>query len=161
MSNARRQTRTWQGEFGRRYTDRNLYRGAELDALYSERYGVSRSQMNQGFIGDLDRGLKILEVGCNVANQLLLLQEAGYKNLGGIDLQHYALGIAASRLENAQFAQASALDLPYVDDSFDLVFTAGVLIHLSPEVLATALKEIHRCSRRYIWGFEYYADRCT
>jgi len=35
-----------------------------------------------------------------------------------------------------------------------------VLIHLAPEYLLQAIKEIHRCSRQYIWGFEYYSPAC-
>jgi len=39
-----------------------------------------------------------------------------------------------------------------------LVFTSGVLIHISPDNIANALKEIYRVSKSYIWGFEYWAD---
>ena len=42
---------------------------------------------------------------------------------------------------------------------WDLVFTSGLLIHINPDDLNTALREIYRCTSEYIWGFEYYADK--
>jgi ubiquinone/menaquinone biosynthesis C-methylase UbiE len=57
--------------------------------------------------------------------------------------------------------QASTFALPYEDKYFDMVFTSGVLIHVSPRDLPTALNEIHRCAKSYIWGSEYYASTVT
>lgn len=161
MKGAGRQTGTWQGGFGRGYTDRNRFSVAALDALYLERYGISRTKMNEEFIGELPRELKILEVGCNAGNQLAHLLASGFLNIYGIDLQGYALRIAQERLRRAAFAQGSAVGLPFAEGSFDLVFTSGVLIHLPPEVLDAVLVEIYRCTRRYIWGLEYYAGEVT
>jgi hypothetical protein len=53
---------------------------------------------------------------------------------------------------------ASARELPFADDSFDLVFTTGVLIHQSPDELPRVMDEIVRCSRRYVLCGEYRAD---
>jgi ubiquinone/menaquinone biosynthesis C-methylase UbiE len=53
--------------------------------------------------------------------------------------------------------QSNAFNLPFEDGFFDLVFTSGVLIHIAPADLPRALDEIHRCSRSYIFGAEYYA----
>lgn len=47
--------------------------------------------MNTLFLGDLDRSLRILEVGANVGFQLALLQRMGFCNLYGIELQPYAV----------------------------------------------------------------------
>jgi ubiquinone/menaquinone biosynthesis C-methylase UbiE len=55
----------------------------------------------------------------------------------------------------------SAFGLPYRDASFELVFTSGVLIHIAPADIEAALREIHRCARRFIWGYEYFAERYT
>src|SRR5205823_5582911 len=57
--------------------------------------------------------------------------------------------------------QGSAFDLPYKDGFFDLVFTSGVLIHISPQEIDRAIAEIARCSRHAIWGFEYFAETYT
>src|SRR5690242_13404634 len=155
------QTRVWQGEFGRAYTDRNTLEMAELDALWSRNYGVSRSAINQTFLEGIPRSASFLEVGCNVGNQLLLLQAQGYTQLTGIELQSYALAGARSRLKNVALQQGSALALPFEDQAFDVVFTSGVLIHIAPDDLPRAMSEIHRCARHYIWGAEYFSPELT
>lgn len=155
------QTRVWQGEFGRAYTDRNTLEMAELDALWSRNYGVSRSAINQMFLEGIPRSASFLEVGCNVGNQLLLLQAQGYTQLTGIELQSYALARARSRLKGIALEQGSALALPFGDQAFDVVFTSGVLIHIAPDDLPQAMSEIHRCARHYIWGAEYFSPDLT
>ena len=41
------------------------------------------------------------------------------------------------------------------------MFTSGVLIHIAPSDLLAALDEIHRCTKQWIWGLEYYAPQMT
>lgn len=151
------QARIWQGEFGRAYTDRNTLGVEELDALWLRNYGISRSEINQVFLEGIQKDVKILEVGCNIGNQLLLLQQQGFQNLSAVEIQSYALNAARVRVSCAEFKQASALALPFENESFDLVFTSGVLIHIAPEDLSRAMNEIYRCSRQYIWGAEYFS----
>jgi pseudaminic acid biosynthesis-associated methylase len=155
------QKQRWAGDFGREYTDRNTLSAAQVDSLYQSNYGIPRRQLNEAFLGEIAKDARILEVGCNSGNQLLLLQEMGFANLWGAEVQSYALELARARVPGAQIAQATALDLPYGDGDFDLVFTSGVLIHISPADLPRALDEIHRCAKTWIWGMEYYAPEVT
>ena len=151
----------WKGDFGRAYTDRNTLDSEGLDRLYRGNYGIGRREINQTFLRDIPREATFLEVGCNAGNQLLLLQEMGYTNLAGVELQPYAMEIARARLPGAALAQGSALSLPHEDASFEVVFTSGVLIHISPDDLPRAMDEIHRCAKSYIWGLEYYWPEVT
>jgi len=151
----------WAEQFGRDYTDRNSLSLHELDALYKTNYGVTRRQLNENFLKDIPFAARILEVGCNIGNQLLLLQRMGYSQLYGIELQHYALLRARLRLMNVHLIEASALEIPFADNSFDVVFTSGVLIHIAPPELSQAMAEIRRCTRKYIWGLEYYASETS
>jgi len=155
------QTREWTGSFGKEYTERNTFTPAELDALYDRNYGITRRALNLRFLGGISKRARILEVGCNVGNQLLVLQEMGFTNLFGIEIQSYALERARSRVPDAKFTQASVLAIPYPDQNFDLVFTSGVLIHIAPPNVPVALAEIHRCAKTWVWGSEYYAPRMT
>ena len=150
------QEKTWNNEFGQKYTDRNLYDREELDAFYMKVWGISRTSMNEEFIGQLDKNARILEVGSNVGNQLVCLQTMGFRELYGIELQEYAVNLSKTRTRNINILQGSAFDLPFKDGYFDIVFTSGVLIHISPEDLKSAISEIVRCSRKLVWGFEYY-----
>jgi len=155
------QIRRWSGDFGREYTDRNNYTPVQLDEFYRRTYGVTRRELNQRFLEEVPRGARILEVGCNMGTQLLLLQEMGFTDLSGFEIQSYALARAKERLKAAQLLQGSALSIPFGDRHFDLVFTSGVLIHIAPADLPTVLAEVHRCSRQWVWGMEYYAPQMT
>lgn len=155
------QTSQWTGDFGRAYTDRNTLTLREINSLYQTNYGIARTHLNESFLEQIPRNARMLEVGCNCGNQLLVLQDMGFTDLWGAEVQSYALESARGRVQGARLAQASALDLPYEDGYFDLVFTSGVLIHISPADLPRALDEIHRCARTWIWGLEYYAPEVT
>ena len=64
------QTNFWESEFGKEYTDRNTYTNEGLNNYYITNYGISKDNLNQDFLGSLDKNTKILEVGCNVGMQL-------------------------------------------------------------------------------------------
>lgn len=49
--------------------------------------------------------------------------------------------------------------LPFADNSFDLVFTMGVLIHQDPETQLEPM--VVRCSRQYMIADEYFAHEPT
>jgi pseudaminic acid biosynthesis-associated methylase len=151
----------WEGQFGKEYTDRNTFTPLQLDQLYKRNYGISRAELNNEFVGGLDRSIKILEVGSSLGNQLLSLQQMGFKNLYGVEINRYAVQQSKTNTNDINIICGSAFDIPFKDGFFDLVFTSGVLIHIAPADIKKAIKEIHRCSREYIWGFEYYADSYT
>ncbi len=155
------QTEVWSSEFGQDYTDRNTFTQEDTEQLYLRNYGITRTEMNNRFLSQLDRSIRILEVGSNVGNQLILLQNMGFTNLYGIELQSYAVEQSKAHTRHINIIQGSAFDIPYKDNYFDLVFTSGVLIHLHPTDISKALIEINRCTQNYIWGFEYYADQYT
>jgi len=155
------QSQEWSGPFGLEYTDRNTMTPEQLDELWVKNYGISRTEINRKFLDEVHKEARILEVGCNIGNQLLLLQSLGYTNLYGVDVQEYALRAARARTRNIELSSASAFGLPFEDGYFDLVFTAGVLIHISPNNLPAALDEIYRCSRNWVMGSEYYAPSVT
>jgi len=161
MPKVTEQMKKWMGEFGKEYTDRNALTLDKMDELYRKNYRITRTQLNNLFIGELDRAIKILEVGSNIGNQLLLLQKMGFKNLYGIEINSYAVEISKSRTKNINIIQGSAFDIPLKDEYFDLVFTSGLLIHIAPSDIEIVMQEIYRCTKEYIWGFEYYADKYT
>ncbi len=155
------QMETWSGEFGKEYTDRNLATLDDMEKMYLRYFGISRTEMNQDSLVDIPKGIRILEVGSNVGNQLACLQQMGYENLYGIELQHYAVELSKSRTKSINIIQGSAFDIPFRDGYFDLVFTSGLLIHISPNDIQKVMEEIYRCSDKYIWGIEYYSDKYT
>lgn len=151
------QLQKWSNKFGKEYTDRNSCTVSELDVMYKKKFGITRTELNNKFIGKLNRDIKILEIGSNIGNQLLILQKMGFKNLFGIEPMEYAVELSKKRSAGINIIKGTVFDIPFKDNYFDLVFTSGVLIHINPKNIISALKEIYRCSNKYIWGFEYYA----
>jgi len=154
------QMENWKGKFGEEYTDRNYMAPDEYDKLCLSRIGISRTKQIEDFLSGLRLNC-ILEIGCNVANQLLLLQKELFKECDyyGVEINQYAIEKSKYIVKRMgiKIVQASALDIPFKDAYFDLVFTSGVLIHIPPKNINKALDEIYRCSRKYIWGLEYYS----
>jgi pseudaminic acid biosynthesis-associated methylase len=156
-----KQGEVWRGEFGSQYSERNLLDPPELDKLYQSKYGVTRTVLNHSFLKDIPRSTSILEVGSNLGNQLIPLHQMGFENLNGIEIQKEIVKNAQSRVPSAKLMEGSALNIPFRDASFDLVFTSGLLIHIAPQDLSLAMTEIHRCAKDWIWGLEYYAPEIT
>lgn len=104
-----------------------------------------------------------LEVGFNALRMTPLLAER--YDVVGIDLPH-----RFERDTSYRLAFATAAALPFVDDSFDLVVCTEVLEHMPEEVLANAVRELGRVSRRYllvtvpyrqrVWNEHYKCAQC-
>jgi len=161
MADSNTQLNSWTKNFGKEYTDRNNLSIEGLENLYKDEYGFTRTEMNTIFLDTLDRSTKILEIGSNIGLQLLCLQNMAFKNLYGIEPQEYAVNISKDKTKNINIIKGDAFNIPFKDGFFDLVFTSGVLIHIHKQNIEKAIKEIYRCSNKYIWGFEYYADKYT
>lgn len=154
--------RKWSGKFGDEYTDRNSKSVREINNLYYNRIGITRTKLNERLLSD-SKVNNVLEVGCNIGTQLLILNRMGYKNLYGIEINSYAINMSKeiTKGKGIYIIKGSAFDVPFKEACFDLVFTSGTLIHISPKDINKALDEIYRCSRKYICGVEYFSDNYT
>jgi pseudaminic acid biosynthesis-associated methylase len=102
----------------------------------------------------------ILEVGSNVGQNLRALKLLTNAELFAIEPNKKAVEVlvADAVLPASHVSQADACGIPHKNNSFDLVFTCGVLIHISPENLPAAYREIHRVSSRFILSIEYFSE---
>jgi pseudaminic acid biosynthesis-associated methylase len=151
------QEKFWKSDFGKEYTDRNNWQQDEdWDKIYIDTWGITKTEINDKVLKDIPRDIKILEVGCNYGAQLRGFQRMGFENLYGVELQPYAVEKSKSRFSGLNIITGSGFDLPFKDGFFDLVCTNGVLIHIAPHDHLNFMKEIHRCSKKYIMGWEYY-----
>jgi len=91
------------------------------------------------------RGLKVLEIGCGMGTDGAQFAKAG-ADYTGIDLTEAAIELARKRFAlshlNGEFRVSDAENLDFDDESFDLVYSHGVLHH-TPDI-AAAVSEIHR-----------------
>ena len=86
-------------------------------------------------------GEALLDVGCGPG---LLLATATARGLAahGIDVAHTALTMARSSVAGAELVRGSALELPFADQTFDLLTCLGVIERLRDR--AKVLREMHR-----------------
>ena len=91
------------------------------------------------------RGLKVLEIGCGMGTDGAQFAKAG-ADYTGVDLTEAAIELARKRFAlshlNGEFRVSDAENLDFDDESFDLVYSHGVLHH-TPDI-AAAVSEIHR-----------------
>jgi pseudaminic acid biosynthesis-associated methylase len=100
----------------------------------------------------------VLEVGCNVGGNLRWLAPAlGPEHVYGVDINLAALEEIRRRLPGINTIVSPARELPFRDRWFDLVFTAGVLIHQPAATLPRVMSEVVRTARHYVLAIEYFA----
>ena len=139
-------SKIWKGEFGQAYTDRN-----QIDSRI--RLPAFR-QMLEGLPIK-----KVLEVGCNRGHNLVALADllGEDSEVVGVEPNQYARELARASSVKVGVLNGHSFDLPFKDGYFDLIFTAGVLIHIPLDDLPTALSEVYRVSRRYVLAIECFA----
>src|ERR1043166_1106156 len=93
-------------------------------------------------------GLKVLEIGCCLGTDGAQFAKAG-ADYTGVDLTEAAIELARKRFElfglQGNFQVVDAEQLTFPDESFDLVYSHGVLHH-TPDINAS-VHEIHRVIR--------------
>lgn len=135
----------WQAHpCGTKFTD------AELGTQeFFERIEAHRYEKEWHIPGAADfantRGLRVLEIGCGMGTDGAQFAKAG-ADYTGVDLTDAAIELARKRFHvsglKGEFRVADAERLNFADESFDVVYSHGVLHH-TPDIDA-AVREIHR-----------------
>jgi len=127
---------------------------------------TGRRKILASFVEDIcrrvtDRRPRILDVGCGTGANLLMLSQ--YGDAEGVDVSEDALAFCRERgLENVKLGAAE--QLPYDDDTFDLVTALDVVEHLDDDL--AGLREMGRVLRpggrvllfvptfMFLWGLQ-------
>ena len=140
------------------------------DVFWSEEYAESYMSKNSGFDNEIGRQgwAKILdkadltektylEVGCNIGRNVdqLCLLDPGLKP-SVVELNSKALEVVRSRHALVSSHCGPAQEANFASESFELVFTCCVLIHVPPADLLDVMKKMHAWSSRYIVIAEYF-----
>lgn len=146
---------------------------AHLPHNYAEA-DPARSEYLAGLVRSLmKRPQSILEVGCNAGRNLNTLMNYGYDNLVGIDVNTCAETMKKyfPSLRGHFWWGPAEVVLPTIaDNSFDLVFTMAVLMHISPTTIDAVASDMVRitncaiitiedeecCSPGHQWNRDYY-----
>lgn len=86
--------------------------------------------------------LLILDAGCGTGAELNHLRK--YGQLIGVDISNQALAFCRKRRQKNHILNASISQLPFKDNSFDLVTSFDVIYHLWVQDDVSCLKELHR-----------------
>lgn len=87
----------------------------------------------------------VLDAGCGEGETLERLAALLPSRVAGVDLSPEAVEFASRRLPQAEIGRESVYELPFADESFDLVLCLEVLEHLKEP--AEALAELARVGR--------------
>ena len=111
--------------------------------LFSQRLALA------GFDRDWFRNKTCLDAGCGGGRNSIAMARLGAKEAVGIDVGKEGLDDAQKRAEgmpNVSYRFASILDIPFPEETFDMVWCAGVLMITADEELA--LDELARVTKR-------------
>lgn len=89
----------------------------------------------------ISRGTQLLDVGCGAGGASVLASELGAE-VTGLDVAEGMIAYARMRLPSADFYIGDMANLPFADDSFDVVFAANSIQF--PENRLAALQELAR-----------------
>ena len=145
MSHETEQELFWQGSFGEQYTARNS--GEELLA--------SNRRLFAKFLDSVGPISSICELGANKGLNLRALKDfLPNATMTGLEINQYAYEQLNS-LDYVNAVHGSILSTEF-SQSFDLVFTKGVLIHLPPEHLTEVYRKIADLTTKYALFIEYF-----
>lgn len=120
-----------------------------FDAIEAYRYQEYAPWMKDTIGFDHYSGKRVLEIGCGTGTDLLQFARGG-ACVTGLDLTPRSIEIARRRFAvygcDGKFAIGDAENLAFPDESFDLVYSFGVLHH-APDT-QRAINEAHRVLRR-------------
>jgi SAM-dependent methyltransferase len=109
---------------------------------YGGMRAVSAAMLDTVYAGRRD--LRVLDAGCGTGGDAMFLRRYGH--VVGLDYAAEAAQFVADRLPG-RFARGSVLELPFADNSFDLVTSYDVLYHRWVPDEAPALAETRRVLR--------------
>ena len=142
----------------------NIHRQTQVDHQYSKE---SQKHFNARFDGHLDKfkGALVLDVGVGVGRYAQIAGNLGAKVIG-VDLSS-SVDVAAKNLAeyDAELIQADLFNLPFGTETFDIIYSFGVLHHTpNPKVAFEKLVPLLKpggiiCITVYETGSMYYTSR--
>ncbi|MFM2064978.1 MAG: hypothetical protein RLZZ507_4649 [Cyanobacteriota bacterium] len=86
---------------------------------------------------------QILDLCCGSGQATAFLGKLS-QNVTGLDASPLSLQRAKNNVPNATYVEAFAEDMPFADNSFDVVHTSAALHEMQPEQLRTIIQEVYR-----------------
>lgn len=133
------------------YAENYIRKNQEFDHnLGAEAWGKMLANVD----GDINT---FLECGCNIGRNIEQINRIlPNAQPSIIEISKPAFAFVCSRYSLIHAFNGAILESSFDNDSFDLVFTMGVLIHINPEQLIDHLEKMFRYSSKYILMGEYF-----
>lgn len=152
------------------YSDKNRLSLQWFNELARKRYELYYEYLLGDGEFEYHSGEKVLEVGVGIGTDLTQYAKNGAEvygiDLGQDQVDLTKLNFELRGLQYSELRQASAEELPFEDNSFDLVYSFGVLHH-TPDT-EKAISEVKRVLNEdgqaiimlYARGWKHYLKRC-
>lgn len=152
MTIGEKQLSEWRGDFGDAYILRN-----QPTPEVVRQHAAAFAKILSHVEGAPPKS--ILEGGANVGINLRALKSVTGAELFAVEPNATARQVLVDDgVVAADHAHDGFLaNLPFADGAIDLVFTAGVLIHVPDDALEASYRDLHRVAGRYILSIEYFS----
>jgi pseudaminic acid biosynthesis-associated methylase len=135
----------WSGEFGNDYVERNRLK----------KFLPGRLALFSKILAHASSVDSVIEFGSNIGlNMHALSKLLPNAELSAIEINEKAVS-ELKKMKGLKVYHGSILDFE-PDYPRDMAFTAGVLIHIAPEMLTSVYDSLYQSTKRYICVIEYY-----
>ncbi len=111
--------------------------------LITSDYSLKYLDFMQGIGESLAQGSTVLEAGCGTGQTLALLSQR--HETMGLDISRAALDLAKGNCKNPVLG--SIFEIPFRDNTFDLVYNSGVIEHFEDPANVAAIREMARVTK--------------
>lgn len=119
------------GQFAESYE--TLPSSAYQDCFIYSRHRLSR--LLKKYLPENGEGLRLLDAGCGTGHHMAELAGRGYE-VAGVDASKEMLEFARENNPGAEIYEADVDEIPFPDESFDIILSVEVLRHLPRSVKA-------------------------
>ncbi|MCX6350584.1 MAG: class I SAM-dependent methyltransferase, partial [Bacteroidetes bacterium] len=139
----------------------NLFKNFDNKSYFEEAKNLLETRLVRNNI-NLDYGkLSVLDQGCGGGRYTVAWSLLGAAKCTGLDFSEVGLEDAKYRcqlanINNVDFVKGSVLDMPFEDNSFDIVYSNGVLHHT--EDWKKGISEQMRVMKPGGWGWQYLIE---
>lgn len=140
----------------------NLFAGFDDETYFVDGLKVVTDRLKKNnYPLDALQGKKGLDAGCGGGRYAVALRKLGLGHVTGVDMSAPGLADACKRvkengIDGVEFQQANVLDLPFEDETFDFVWSSGVLHHTTD--MQKGVNELLRTMKTGGCGYFYLIE---
>lgn len=116
---------------------------AQIGEMSQSGYETRKQFFFQVFSEQPTTHARVLDIGFGGGEYCAQLSARGFA-VEGIDISTTAVKFAKTKFPDIQFHEASATDLPFNDESFDMILCLGIFEYMSEQEVEKSISEIFR-----------------